>query len=104
MDTLKEILVPVYNTISILGKKENSSVINTLGKLLESGLLVPKYKYNDKVWFLHNNKVDIGIIEGYEIIQTSDIQIITYCFQHQQFNKLEDELFTSGHDLVETLK
>ena len=104
MITLNEVLKPAYNTILNISTTDNHQLLDEVLKIINKGLLVPKHKYNDKVWFLHNNQVDMDIIEGYEITQTRDIQTITYCFQHQNFNKLEEDLFETKEALIESLK
>ncbi len=104
MITLNEVLKPAYNTILNISTTDNHQLLDEILKIINKGLLVPKHKYNDKVWFLHNNKVEMGIIEGYEITQTRDIQTIMYCFQYQDFNKIEEALFKTREALIDSLK
>lgn len=105
MITLKEKLQPVYDDIKKLGiNRDITPTLEQLFVIMHKGLLVPKYSYNDKVWFLHNNKVEMGIIEGYEITQTRDIQTIMYCLQYQDFDKIEEDLFETREALIDSLK
>lgn len=104
MITLNEVLKPAYNTILNISTTDNHQLLDEILKIINKRLLVPKHKYNDRVYFLHNNKVNSGIIEGYEITQTRDIQTIMYCFQDQDFSKIEEDLFETREALIESLK
>lgn len=105
MITLKEKLQPVYDDIKKLGiNRDITPTLEQLFVIMNKGLLVPKYSYEDRVWFLHNNKIKFEYVEGYEITQTRDIQTIMYCFQDQDFNKIEEDLFETREALIDSLK
>lgn len=104
MKTLNEVINPVYYSLINRPDQNSKEQATTLSNLATLHLLVPSFYSGNRVYFLHNNKVNSGIIEGFEITQTRDIQTIMYCFQDQDFNKIEEDLFETREALIESLK
>lgn len=104
MVKLNEVLRPVYQKLLVNTDEDSKRLVGYLERIIDKRLLIPLYVFGSRVYFIHNNKVDSAFIEGYEITQTRDIQTIMYCFQDQDFNKIEEDLFETREALIDSLK